>query len=112
MAQQGPAPEGTYRHALRKIAEHDPDYEELVCGVDESVQSRDVTHPDGLRRRTVYISSDTLRERLLKMGWEDVPAPVVAPEAVRVEQAPTVAPSRPERTERPDPRRKAAAGAR
>lgn len=111
MAQRGPAPEGTYRHALRKIAEHDPDYEELVCGVDESVQSRDVTHPDGLRRRTVYITSDTLRDRLLKMGWEDVPSVSAIASAPEVPAPPPVVAPPPGRLD-PRARKTAAAGAR
>lgn len=64
--------DGSYRFVMRKCADHDPEVEELVPGYDEAVTTRDITHPDGLRRRTAYISDGNLRERLLKTGWEDV----------------------------------------
>lgn len=71
-APQGAPDAGSYRFVMRKIAPHDPTFEELVHGYDEAAKSRDVMHPDGLRRRTVFINGDNFRTRLLKLGWEDV----------------------------------------
>jgi hypothetical protein len=86
---RAPKPE-SYRFVLRKLAEHDPTIEERVSGYDESALSVDVTHRDGVRRRTIFISSENFRDRLLRLGWEDVtqlfagelpPATQAAPEA-------------------------------
>ena len=53
-------------------AEHDPEIRESVPGMDEAVETYDITHRDGKRRRTIFINSPDFRSRLLKMGWEDV----------------------------------------
>lgn len=65
-------PEGTYRFVLRKLAEHDPTIPERVSGYDESAISVDITHRDGANRRTIFISSEPFRDRLLRLGWQDV----------------------------------------
>lgn len=67
------APEaGTYKFVLRRRDGFAPEIPEQVTGYTESPVSRDVTHPDGLRRRTVYLNDQALRDRLLRLGWEDV----------------------------------------
>jgi hypothetical protein len=71
-AKKDPPDPGSYRFVLRKIAEHDPDIEENVPGYDESAYSRNILHPDGKRRRTIFISSEYFRDRLTKLGWENV----------------------------------------
>lgn len=58
---------------MRKIPEHDPELPETVSGFDEACYTRDITHPDGLRRRTAFIRSTDLRQRMLCLKyWEDV----------------------------------------
>jgi hypothetical protein len=71
-AEKTPPAEGTYRFVLRKQVEHDPTMPEIVSGYDESVITRDITHPDGVRRRTVYVNSESFRTRLVRLGWLDV----------------------------------------
>jgi hypothetical protein len=101
-AKKDPPAPGSYRFVLRKIAEHDPDIEENVTGYDESAYSRNILHADGKRRRTVFISSEYFRDRLTKLGWENVtgmwdgsaPAPA---------QAATAGPHAPEAAKRKAP---------
>jgi hypothetical protein len=88
-APQGAPEAGSYRFVLRKIAPHDPTFEELVSGYDDAAKSRDVTHPDGVRRRTVYVNSEPFRDRLLRQGWEDVTG-LAAKAAKRKGPAPVV----------------------
>jgi len=88
---------GTYRFVLRKIAEHDPSIEEIVSGYDESVYTRDITHPDGLRRRTAFVTSEPTRDRYCKLGWEDVTALWTQPQTAPAGQQPAASdpPARP-----------------
>lgn len=64
---------GTYRFVLRKVAPHPPEVAERVSGYDEAQETYDITHPDGIRRRTLFLTSEFFRDRLWRMGsWEDV----------------------------------------
>ena len=79
-------PSGAF--VMRRIANFDPEFVEHVNCYDEAVETMDVTHPDGLRRRTVIIHQENSRQRLLCLGqWEDVTelhtkaAPSIDPDA-------------------------------
>lgn len=65
-------PRGSYRFVLRTLRPFDPTIERLASTYSESQQSRDVTHPDGQRRPTVFFSDPDGAERLRRDGWEDV----------------------------------------
>lgn len=68
-----PLPEpGTYHRVLRDQSGLDPAIEALVTGYDEQVPTHDVTHPDGVRARTVFVSSLHFADRLRRLGWLDV----------------------------------------
>lgn len=70
-----PAP-GSYRFVLRRLprreVELDPTIPELVSCYEEQVYSRNILHPDGLRRRTIFLQHPESRDRLIKLGWQDV----------------------------------------
>lgn len=65
-------PRGSYRFVLRTVRPFDPTIERLASTYSESAQSRDITHPDGARRPTVFFSDPDGAERLRRDGWEDV----------------------------------------
>lgn len=60
------------QRVLRDQAGLDPTIEALVSGYDESTTTRDVVHPDGVRSRTVVVTSSSFAERLRCLGWLDV----------------------------------------
>lgn len=65
--------EGSYSFVLRRSSPLDPRFAELAPARGEpTVKSRDITHPDGLRRRTLFIRTRPVRDRYMKLGWEDV----------------------------------------
>lgn len=63
---------GTYHRVLRDQSGLDPTIEALVTGYDEQVSTHDVTHPDGVRARTVFVTSLHFADRLRRLGWLDV----------------------------------------
>lgn len=70
---QTPPEPHTYTYVMRRIPDFDPWLTEQVYGYDESPTSRDIVHPDGVRRVTVFMRSDNLRQRMLcEGGWDDV----------------------------------------
>lgn len=85
----GPPEAGTYAYVLRDQAGRDPGTEAVVTGYDGQVRTRDVTHPDGVRARTVFVASRYFADRLRSLGWLEVteqwlaPAAPVAPVAPR-----------------------------
>lgn len=89
MALREPPEFGTYQFVLRTYRAYDPTLSRMASTYDETVESRDITHPDGIRKPTIFLNSQTGRDRLTKEGWEDVtkgwmehhtPAPVAAPD--------------------------------
>jgi hypothetical protein len=67
------APElGTYNFVMRTIRPYSADLEMQASTYDESVTSRDITHPDGIRKPTIFLSTETARNALRMRGWEDV----------------------------------------
>lgn len=73
MAETKAPPRESYRFVLRKVPPHPPEIAERVSGYDEAQETYDITHPDGVRRRTLFLNSQYFRDRLWKMGcWEDV----------------------------------------
>lgn len=44
----------------------------LVVGYDESTQSVDARHPDGVEAPTLFLRSSSLALRQRRLGWEDV----------------------------------------
>jgi len=75
-----PPDPSTYQFVLRRIPDWDPWLSETVSGYDEAIESKDIVHPDGARKRTVFINSEPFRDRLLRLGWEDVTALWARPE--------------------------------
>lgn len=75
MAQTEPPAPGSYSFVLATIRAYDPSQERLATTYGESHQSRNILHPDGRRRPTVFFSDPNGVSRLQKMGWEDVSAP-------------------------------------
>lgn len=66
-----PAP-GSYRYVLRTIRAYDPTIPRQASTYEETVESLDITHPDGIRHPTIFLSTESARDRLTKDGWEDV----------------------------------------
>lgn len=69
-----PPPIGTFSFVLRrhKSCRFDPSLRNTVSSYDETVETRDITHNDGLRSQTIFVQKKTTRDRLWRMGWEDV----------------------------------------
>jgi len=64
---------GTYTYVLRRMSLVDPGLSEVVaCYGENNKQSYDITHHDEKRRRTLFVVTTPVRNRLLKLGWEDV----------------------------------------
>lgn len=49
-----------------------PEIPILLAAYDETTQSLDVVHPDGVRAPTAFLRSPMAVERHTKMGWSDV----------------------------------------
>lgn len=62
----------TYCFVLRTYRPYDPQIVRLASTYWESQESRDITHPDGQRRPTIFISHEHSKSFLEKQGWEDV----------------------------------------
>lgn len=69
-----PPPAGTFNYVLRRhrSCKFDPSLRNTVTSYIETVESRDITHNDGLRAQTVFVKQKFFRDRLWRKGWEDV----------------------------------------
>jgi hypothetical protein len=65
-------PEGSFQFVLRTYREYDATIARAASTYGEAVNSRDVIHPDGIRRPTIFLATEAARDRLTKLGWEDV----------------------------------------
>lgn len=72
MALKEAPPMGSYSFVMRTIRPYNAELEMQASTYDESVTSRDITHPDGIRKPTVFISTQNARDALRMRGWEDV----------------------------------------
>ena len=73
-ALQTPPPATSFRFVMRKhpTCKHNPSIRNKCIGYDETVDTRDITHSDGVRSQTAFVNSPGLRERLWRQGWQDV----------------------------------------
>jgi hypothetical protein len=72
LADTNPPEPSSYNFVMRTWRPYDPTIERRASTYDESVLSRDITHPDGVRRPTIFILGENARDRLIKLGWQDV----------------------------------------
>lgn len=72
MAQTQPPDPGTYQYVLASHRPFDPQIERRVSTYDEGATSRDIQHPDGRRRATIFLATVCARDALRMRGWEDV----------------------------------------
>ena len=72
MALNTPPSPGTYQFVLRTIRPYDPELCRTAYTYDEVQESRDITHPDGVRHPTVFVWTQTARDKLVMDGWADV----------------------------------------
>jgi hypothetical protein len=87
-------PRSEWRFVLRTIREYDPSrFRPVANTFNETRESLDILHPDGCRRPTVFFTDENGRNRLLRLGWEDVTeawdAAAQAPAAAAEEPAAT-----------------------
>lgn len=63
----------TYNFVLRRCTPLEPSVKETVSIRGENAKdSHNIVHPDGHRRRTIFVVQQNARDRLIKLGWEDV----------------------------------------
>lgn len=72
MALNTPPEPGSFRYVLRTLRPYDPTIPRTASTYDETVESRDITHKDGIRHPTIFLNTQTARDRLVREGWEDV----------------------------------------